>query len=110
MTLLILLAILGLFCHWLTLFDSARRKTDYDWKIFVDENKIRFIIQFIVVVVFVAFNPELSAFVLKYTGKDITIGKIASFMIGFNASVIWMVAKKVTRKRIGKIGEYGEDD
>lgn len=90
MTLMIFAAI-GLIIHWATLFNSAYRKPDFTLRKFFDLNWLAMFIESFVVVLCI-YDKRISDFI----GYSIDTPTQAA-MIGFNASVIWNIIRKLKK-------------
>lgn len=104
MTLYILCLIAGFLLMWYKTIDSARRKSEFKWSVFFDENMFK--------LAFSAVCVAICGLTLEYFFSVVNIpglNYIIALMVGFNCVAIINEWMKVARKRI-KPAKDGEDD
>ena len=90
---LFVFAFVGLIIHWMSLYNSARKKPDFSVKIFIDKNWLAMFVQSFVTVLCI-YDKRIGDFI----GFDVDTPTKAA-MVGFNASVIWNVIRKFKQKK-----------
>ena len=95
------------------LFDSARRKPDFTWELFILNNAAMFIISFIIsgLIVF-QYNIAIdsaSVIIQDFFGKYSWAVVILTFFMGYNSGDIFHRINKMFRKNT-KIDETPEED
>lgn len=104
MTTYIICLIAGFLLMWIKTIDSARRKTNFKWAVFFDENMFK--------LAFSAVCAAICALTLEYFFGVINISGlnyIIAFMVGFNCVAIINEWMKVTRKRIKPTRDEDDD-
>ena len=104
MTLYIICLIAGFLLMWFKTINSARRKPNFKWSVFFDENMFK--------IAFSAACAAICALTLEYFFGVINIpglNYIIAFMVGFNCVAIITEWMKVTRKRIKPESDEDED-
>ncbi len=98
---LYILAFLGILLHFVMLYDSARRKSDFAWSIFINNNAVMFIVSFVVsgliVYQYNVATQEVSAIVSRFLGDYAACIQIGMFLVGYNAGDIWYRINKAFR-------------
>ena len=90
---LYIFAFIGLIIHWAFLLNSARTKPGFSWKIFFDKNWLAMFVQSFITVLCL-YDKRITDFI----EFDVTT-PTSAFLVGFNASVIWNIIKKIVIKK-----------
>ena len=111
---LYLVAFLGIIAHFGMLFDSARRKPDFTWELFIINNAAMFLLSFIIsgLIVYqynIAIDDAKEAVRLFFDKYSFAVIIIA-FLVGYNAGDIWHRINKMFRKKTNIDQTPEEDD
>ena len=111
---LYIFAFIGIIAHFGMLLDSARRKPDFTFELFLLNNLATFIMSFVVSGIIVyqyytateSFNTIIRTFLGDYSAFIAVI----MFLIGYNAGDIWHRINKLFRKNTLKDQPKDEDE
>ena len=92
---LYLIAFAGLILHWLGVIDSAIRKSDFDWKYFIQLNLYRFIMTAVATALIIYTKDEFATW--------FPITKLSAFFAGYLSGDIFHRVLKAFRERASKI-------
>lgn len=111
---LYIFALIGVILHYGMLFDSARRKPDFDIVIFLYNNLAMFILSAIVSSVIVyqynAATDAANAIVQDFLGKYYIFIQTIMLLVGYNAGDIWYRMTKLFRGKVVKDNKEEEED
>lgn len=111
---LYIFALIGVILHHGMLFDSARRKPDFDIVVFLYNNLAMFILSAIVSSVIVyqynAATDAANAIVQDFLGKYYIFIQTAMLLVGYNAGDIWHRVNKLFRGKVVKDNKEEEED
>jgi len=97
-------AFIGVIIHYGLLFDSARRKPDFDIVIFLYNNLAMFILSAIISSVIVyqysVATDAANAIIQDFLGKYYIFIQTIMLLVGYNAGDIWHRITRLFRKKV----------